>query len=276
MKFEKRIKSKDKENNLNSLISPAATDDISRGYGIGSEWINTVTKKYFVCIDATKGAAVWIGNEEGICGELKLTANQTTTAIEVASVKQALHLLVTGLKNGFSVTNGITGAGDITTNVPVVAGTVKLTDAAHGLVTGDIVTITKSTNYNGIFTVTRVSADIFTIVAAYVADAVGAVWTRGTKIKCDYIVAAKYQLNLRIDALVETINTVFNFNVIKNVTPEASLILEHKYLDLSQQNVSTCGIVSLNPGDIIWVTTENTSGAGDITIKNLNLTLTQI
>ena len=38
---------------------PGATDDIAKGWKIGSKWINTTLKIIWQCADNTEGAAVW-------------------------------------------------------------------------------------------------------------------------------------------------------------------------------------------------------------------------
>ena len=60
-----------------------------------------------------------------------------------------------------------------------VAGTVLVTSAAHGLVTGDLATISGTTNYNSDYSITFVATNTFYIVEDFVADdATGTVqWT---------------------------------------------------------------------------------------------------
>jgi hypothetical protein len=40
--------------------APTAANDNSQGYVIGSTWTDTATGVYYVCVDATVGAAVWV------------------------------------------------------------------------------------------------------------------------------------------------------------------------------------------------------------------------
>jgi hypothetical protein len=54
------------------------------------------------------------------------------------------------------------------------AGVVKITDAAHGLATGNSITISGTTNYNGVYIVTKIDDDNFGITKTYVAEAGGA------------------------------------------------------------------------------------------------------
>jgi len=46
--------------NFTATIAPATTDDSSLGYGVGSEWFDTVADKSYICVDATAGAAIWV------------------------------------------------------------------------------------------------------------------------------------------------------------------------------------------------------------------------
>lgn len=45
--------------NLNALVPPASTNDITESYSIGSRWIDTNTNKEYICLDATENAALW-------------------------------------------------------------------------------------------------------------------------------------------------------------------------------------------------------------------------
>ncbi len=58
-----------------------------------------------------------------------------------------------------------------------VAGTVKHTDVAHGLVTGESVIITGTTNYNGTFSITRIDADNFYVTDTYVSNEATGTWS---------------------------------------------------------------------------------------------------
>ena len=61
-----------------------------------------------------------------------------------------------------------------------VAGTVKATDVAHGMVTGNTVTIAGTTNYNGTFVITKVDADNFYFTDTWVANDATGTWTGET------------------------------------------------------------------------------------------------
>jgi hypothetical protein len=46
-------------NNPVATVPPAATDDNTKGYGVGSWWIDLSTSSIFFCTDATTNLAVW-------------------------------------------------------------------------------------------------------------------------------------------------------------------------------------------------------------------------
>lgn len=60
-----------------------------------------------------------------------------------------------------------------------VEGTTLVTDAAHGLSTGDWTTISGSTSYNGLWQVVVVSSDTFYIRTPFIADDGASTWVEG-------------------------------------------------------------------------------------------------
>jgi hypothetical protein len=47
-------------NNLAATVPPTVTDDASKGYTVGSRWLNLTTEVMWHCVDNTTGAAVWM------------------------------------------------------------------------------------------------------------------------------------------------------------------------------------------------------------------------
>ena len=57
------------KNNLAATVAPTATDDSSGGYAVGSRWIDLVTDKGYLCLDATASSAVWTEITGGGAGD---------------------------------------------------------------------------------------------------------------------------------------------------------------------------------------------------------------
>lgn len=47
------------QDNLSATVDPTVNDDATAGYSVNSKWLNTTKKEFYVCLDATAGAAVW-------------------------------------------------------------------------------------------------------------------------------------------------------------------------------------------------------------------------
>lgn len=45
--------------NYTATTNPGTSNDITQGYKVGSEWLNTSTGKWYKCRDISEGAAVW-------------------------------------------------------------------------------------------------------------------------------------------------------------------------------------------------------------------------
>jgi len=86
-------------------VDPTSSDDISLGYANGSVWINTNNNKYFVCVDATDGAAVWldssVSDHNGLTG---LTTGDPHTQ----------YTLLAGRSGGQSIIGGTLSGNDLT------------------------------------------------------------------------------------------------------------------------------------------------------------------
>ena len=57
-----------KKHNFSATTDPGLTDDKNAGYTQGSEWYNTVSGSFFVCVDNTPGAAIWVNATGGGSG----------------------------------------------------------------------------------------------------------------------------------------------------------------------------------------------------------------
>lgn len=56
------------KSNFSATTAPTVNDDNTQNYEIGSVWVNTLTDVYYVCVDATTGAAVWLDLTTGTGG----------------------------------------------------------------------------------------------------------------------------------------------------------------------------------------------------------------
>lgn len=180
------------------------------------------------------------------------TTTETWDDITWGTALTACELIFTASANVVSTLSGnltgvIASAADYNGTVP---GTTLLTDVAHSLVTGDSIIIAGTTSYNGTFTVTRVDADTFYIVKAFVADEAGT-WTYNTtyyKLKGTYasrnVIASAFATGLvsyinfaAVDISDTTQHTHIMFWICSSVTVAADVFR----IRLSEQNAGATG-----------------------------------
>ncbi|MFA6018478.1 MAG: hypothetical protein WC776_04855, partial [Patescibacteria group bacterium] len=114
-------------------------------------------------------------------GGMFLHANATPTPIDTVNIMHLVDLASAGLLQNFTfgagATKAITAFADYS---GTVAGTVSVTSGTHGLLTGAIVTIAGTTNYNGVYLVTKIDANSFYITHAWVSNDATGNWYQGS------------------------------------------------------------------------------------------------
>lgn len=116
-------------NNLAAIVAPTATDDSSKGYQTGSQWVNTSTKTAYTCVDATAGAAIWgvsADNEDLVQAQIIAPPASTVSGAGGAA-------LLSGGTGGATSGNGgpATVAGGAAAGGNSNGGSVILTGGAH-------------------------------------------------------------------------------------------------------------------------------------------------
>ncbi len=59
--------------------APTINDDNTLRYGVGSKWLDTTGPTYYICTDATTGAAVWVITTGIIGGTFTTVDGKTVT-----------------------------------------------------------------------------------------------------------------------------------------------------------------------------------------------------
>ncbi len=208
--------------------------------------------------------------------ECFLHNNASASTITTASTQHAISGYGAGHSEGISPTAGITGTTSAFADYSgTVAGTVKATDTAHGLTTGDIITIEGGANYAGVHQITVIDANEFYFTDIWVSDDGAQPWTRG-----DYIEIKRkgtYILAFSASITPASANQVFEFHIYKGTTELDHFKVEHKFLLTSDiATVSMTGVDPADIGDRFWISMANITSAANLTIKNSNMSIIQV
>lgn len=190
-------------------------------------------------------------------------ANGTATTLETADTPVGLRLFTTGVLSGWTYVAGTTGA--VTAYATYAAGAAtQVTDATHGLATGDIITIRGTTNYNGVYTVTVLTADTFTIPEAYVADDGASDWDKPSYMLAGASAAGKYNLQYDISMVEATGGSLIVYLPYVGTTAQTACTGTVTGAT-TVQTVSGNGIVTIAAADRVFMTAES---AGTNTVTN--------
>lgn len=132
---------------------------------------------------------------ESKVGEFYWNANGTATTMETANTPIGVRYATTGDLLGFTFDAGGTGAITAYADFGVAAGdTVTVSDASHGLATGDFVVIRGTTNYNGVWQITDIDGDSFYILDTWVADDGASDWEEPSYLQLTAGTSEEYNL----------------------------------------------------------------------------------
>lgn len=207
-------------------------------------------------------------------GEIFAKTNTDATAIDVANAVHAVIIGATGLVNGFTFQAGLAGTIASVAEGTEGDGIVTITDNAHGLLTGEIITIEGSTDYDGVYVVTKLTANTFTIAATWTQTRTGT-WYRGANLKANVLSAGKYLV--AYNAVIQSAGSskAYEFELYQNITPNTGSASK---LTMSAADVIMTGkcIMDIADGDIIWLGLTGATDTTDATILDLNVTVTPL
>jgi len=125
-----------KKNNYVATVTPAATNDSSQGYSVGSLWVDVTANLSYTCVDATATAAVWQPMSQVYTGAAIINVPADYATAELAYDSLLPYFLETDVT--IQIANGTYGAVGNT-----VVHTFKDTmGAGRVIITGNITTAT--------------------------------------------------------------------------------------------------------------------------------------
>lgn len=220
--------------------------------------------------DAEFASKYYVDNRSNVYGEMYIADSADSITINASTEWHAVETLVTGFTEGFTFEAGSDGT--VASIADAGGGDITVTDTAHGLLAGDIITMTglADSAYVGLFEVKTVTTDTFTITATYTATDTGT-WQKGSSLTCSK--AGIYIGNWSSSGISAVNAHLFDFVPAVNTTVSTKAKARRKFSNVDYGSFSGGGIMSMAVGDVITFNIQNVGATGDITIRTLDLRL---
>lgn len=158
-------------------------------------------------------------------------------------------------------------------------GKTLITCAGHGLVDGDVISISGTTSYDGVWVVEQVTPpDTFVINTLWVADEGVKTGEHGSHFQATTEAAiGKYLVTYSMSVKPGTPNCVLEASTFSNATQCMKCESQTKLgAGTDYQNVAGQSIIDVALNDILSFAVRNLTDAGDFLIRNGNLTAVRI
>jgi hypothetical protein len=180
--------------------------------------------------------------------------------------------LIAGTLSNFTFDAGSTGP--IASFVNAAGGNVTVGDVGHGLEDGEVISISGTTNYNGVFTVQNKADDTFEITHSDDGDDATGDWYQGSHLIVGAGGDGDYISIYTINASSGGANKEFEWHLFKNAVQQNDSHINHDFLGAaSEQNVSGNAIIALAENDIVWVGVTGLDDGTNITHISISVTI---
>ena len=209
-------------------------------------------------------------------GEAYLYANTGTMAIDIVNVYHACPNATTGLVNGFTYKAGKVAA---VSGVASASGGAKITctSVAHGFLDGEVITITNSTNYDGVYLVESKTDDTFVVAKAYVASRTfNAV--RGFSLRANAGTSGTFVMDWNCSAKnASGTNKDWRIEANQNLDALDKASSQVRLPSATETSALSAGcVLVVAAGDYLWISVKNITDATDLIIVDANFRIRRI
>jgi hypothetical protein len=194
-------------------------------------------------------------------GHMNISDNSTEQVINTQDKYHLSRLFSETNTKGFLFNAGSTGLVTVFANAG--GGQVTVTSAGHGLATGDIVSITGTTNYNDIYQISNAQTNTFEITETWAGDDATGTWDQGSSLKAQN--SRNYFLSVCISSQVASPNQTLQYAVYKNAGEETSTEVRRRFSTIDIGSISLCGLFFADAGDVLTLAVKNITGTANLT-----------
>lgn len=194
--------------------------------------------------------------------EMYFNNNAVATVIETADTPIMLRNTTTGTLNNWTYHSGSTGE---ITAYSDGTGKVNVASSTHGLISGDIISIRGTTNYNGLWTITLIDANNFSIPDTWAADDGASDWDQGDYLLAGTGAAGIYSFDYSISCTVLAADTLLG-QISKDGVICSKCISQRKFVDGDIGNLIGTAIITIAEDERISLILQSDSTT-NVTIK---------
>ncbi len=240
---------------------------------IGKLYTKTTNRMFFQDGAGVEHELVEVDVEHG---EFFVKGNATVTTITDANKGVAMEL---GAGDHLKDFTFVAGANGVITDTANNGGLLRITDVAHGLVTGDIVSINglATAAQNGITVITRIDDDTFDCVDISFAtiDETGT-WQMGAYLLTPTGGAGDYRIMFTSSVLSASANKTYTIQAMIGTSEDDGLFAEVRLASADVSEMAFGGIHTLAVADRLWVCINGLTDGTNITLKHFNLSINRI
>ena len=159
------------------------------------------------------------------------------------------------------------------------SGTLRITDATHGLETGDIITINglATPAQNGTTAITKITNDIFDCddISYATIDETGT-WQMGSYLLVPTGGAGTYMASMTSSSTSGGANKTFLIQLCIGKVAQTDVKVERKFSAADIGSVGMNGLITLADANRVWLSVTGLPDTTDITFKHANLSLHRI
>ncbi len=209
-------------------------------------------------------------------GEFFVKGNATLTTITDANKGVALEL---GAGDHLKDFTFVAGANGVITDTANNGGLLRITDVAHGLVTGDIVSINglATAAQNDITIITRIDDDTFDCqdITFATVDETGT-WQMGAYLLTPTGGAGDYRIHFTSSVLSASANKTYTIQAMIGTTADDGLFAEVRLASSDVSEMAFGGIHTLAVADRLWICVNGLTDGTNITLKHFNMSINRI
>ena len=221
-----------------------------------------------VTSSATGRVHVWSDTK----GQMADYQNSTAMTIDLVNEWHAINGLSNVGADGMTFHAG--GNGSITAVADGGGGTIDITSTAHGLSAGDIVCVTNTTDYDGVYVINSVTANTFNVTATWNITRTGS-WGEPSTLEIqstEYGALGDYEIMVSISSASALNNQYFEYAIFKDAAIVNHIQTQREFGTATDVGaMSLTGEEGLVAGNKICLLVRNTTSAGDLTNVNVNV-----